>query len=132
MEITRQVPPSEVWNVLGDAAPDIVMELVDHFYANIEREPLLRPMYPEDLTEAKENLALFIMQYFGGPAYYAEKRGHPRLRMRHGPFAIGPDERDAWLRAMLGAVQQTERLAPVANTLTVYFHDSAHFLQNRD
>jgi hemoglobin len=92
-------------------------------------------MYPADaagMTEAREKLALFLMQFFGGPSIYSEKRGHPRLRMRHFPFAIGPAERDAWLRHMNAAIDAVPALAPVVDTLRRYFSDSAHFLQNRE
>src|SRR5665213_1445506 len=63
--------------------------LIERFYEGVAADPLLRPMYPDDLTESKAHLALFLMQYWGGPRAYSEQRGHPRLRMRHVPFAIG-------------------------------------------
>ncbi len=80
------------------------VDLVDRFYLGVAGDPLLRPLYPEDLSESSHHLALFLMQYWGGPGTYGEQRGHPRLRMRHAPFVIGPAERDAWLRHMLGAL----------------------------
>lgn len=112
----------------GDAA---FAALVDAFYAGVERDPALRPLYPDDLAESREHLTLFLIQYFGGPAAYAEKRGHPRLRMRHLPFAIGPAERDAWLRHMDTALEATSAFAPVAPLMRRYFRDAAHFLTNR-
>ena len=79
--------------------------LVERFYAAVEADPRLRPMYPDDdLTEARAHLTGFLIQYWGGPATYSEQRGHPRLRMRHAPFVIGPAERDAWYDAMSAAV----------------------------
>ena len=84
------------------------VDLVDRFYVGVAGDPLLRPLYPDDLTESTRHLALFLMQYWGGPATYGEERGHPRLRMRHVPFVIGPAERDAWLRHMLGALDELE------------------------
>ena len=95
--------------------------LVDRFYQEVAVDPLLRPLYPEEnLGPAAERLTLFLEQYWGGPRTYSDRRGHPRLRMRHAPFAIGVPERDAWLRAMRIAVadisetsltaEQTERL----------------------
>lgn len=110
--------------------------LADVFYAGVESDPLLRPMYPEGaeaLAEARENLALFLMQYFGGPAIYAEKRGHPRLRMRHFPFTIGEAERDAWLRHMNAAVASVPAFtrAGVDDLMLGYFANAARFLQNR-
>ena len=68
---------------------------------------MLRPLYPEeDLGPAEERLRMFLEQYWGGPRTYSDQRGHPRLRMRHAPFRIGPLERDAWLRCMRIAVDE--------------------------
>jgi hemoglobin len=109
-------------------------DLVDHFYLDVAGDPLLRPLYPDDLTESRRHLALFLMQYWGGPATYNEQRGHPRLRMRHAPFVVGPAERDAWLRHMRSAVDrmvETGRLAPSdAEELGAYFDMAAHSLVN--
>src|SRR4030081_2452872 len=74
--------------------------LVERFYAGVETDPIVRSLYPEDLTPPKRHLALFLVQYWGGPRTYSEERGHPRLRMRHFRFRIGQRERDAWLRHM--------------------------------
>jgi hemoglobin len=90
------------------------VDLVDRFYVGVAGDPLLRPLYPEDLTESSHHLALFLMQYWGGPGTYADQRGHPRLRMRHAPFVIGPPERDAWLRHMLGALLQLETVSRIS------------------
>jgi hemoglobin len=80
-------------------------KLVAAFYEGVATDPVLRPLYPEaDLAPAEERLRLFLIQYWGGPGTYSERRGHPRLRMRHAPFRIGPTERDAWLRHMRAAV----------------------------
>ena len=78
--------------------------LVERFYEGVATDPLLRPMYPADLSDSKHHLGLFLMQYWGGPRLYSEQRGHPRLRMRHAPFAIGAAQADAWLRHMTDAV----------------------------
>lgn len=78
--------------------------LVDRFYAGVASDPVLRPLYPEDLDPPNEHLRLFLIQYWGGPRTYSELRGHPRLRMRHAAFAVGLAERDAWLRLMLAAL----------------------------
>jgi hemoglobin len=105
--------------------------LVERFYEGVETDPLLRPLYPEDLTDSKRHLALFLAQYFGGPTTYSAERGHPRLRMRHIPFAIGPAERDAWLRHMLAAVDAEPLAEPVRAALQEYFSRAADFLMNR-
>src|SRR5262245_3895947 len=88
--------------------------LVDHFYAAVGRDPRLRPLSPTDLAPPRQHLALFLMQYWGGPRTYSATRGHPRLRMRHFRFAIGAAERDAWLRHMSAAVDASEAPAPDA------------------
>ena len=86
--------------------------LVGRFYAAVADDPILRPIYPEaDLAPAQRRLTLFLAQYWGGPRTYDEERGHPRLRMRHFPFRIGPIEHDAWLRCMRIAVDEAG-LAP--------------------
>jgi hemoglobin len=81
--------------------------LVGRFYELVAEDPVLRPLYPEeDLGPAEDRLRMFLEQYWGGPRTYSEQRGHPRLRMRHAPFRIGPIERDAWLRCMRIAVDE--------------------------
>jgi len=79
--------------------------LVERFYAGVAADPVLTEMYPEeDLGPAAERLLLFLEQYWGGPTTYSDQRGHPRLRMRHAPYAVDPDARDRWLRHMRAAV----------------------------
>jgi hemoglobin len=86
--------------------------IVARFYAIVERDPILRPLYPEqDLRPAEIRFRMFLEQYWGGPRDYSDQRGHPRLRMRHAPFAIGIAERDAWLAAMSTAIDGAQ-LAP--------------------
>src|SRR6201991_1629249 len=79
--------------------------IVSRFYEQVREAEVLRPLYPEDdLDGAEERLRMFLEQYWGGPRTYSEQRGHPRLRMRHAPFRVGPFERDAWLRCMHSAI----------------------------
>jgi hemoglobin len=83
--------------------------LVHRFYQEVAADPELRRVYPSrSLGPAEDHLRLFLIQYWGGPATYNELRGHPRLRMRHARFAIGPAERDAWLRHMRTALDELE------------------------
>lgn len=108
-------------------------ELVDRFYAGVAADPELLAMYPkpEDLGDAKKHLAQFLVQYWGGPATYSDQRGHPRLRMRHMPFAIGRKERDAWMRHMSAAVDAAEDLDPeIARRFMDYFATAADHLIN--
>ena len=105
--------------------------LVATFYAGVREDPVLRPLYPEDeLEAAEERLALFLMQYWGGPTTYGDLRGHPRLRMRHAPFVIGPAERDAWLARMRAAVDSLALPGEQAGPLWEYLHSAAFAMQN--
>jgi hemoglobin len=106
--------------------------LVARFYAEVALdEEVLRPLYPEaDLGPAAERLTLFLMQYWGGPQTYMEQRGHPRLRMRHHPFVIGPRERDAWLSAMRVAVDASQIPEPYRQQLWDYFVSTAAHMMN--
>ena len=104
--------------------------LVDRFYERVELDELLRPMYPNDLTGAKERLTLFLVQYWGGPTTYSDERGHPRLRMRHNPFAVDTAARDAWLQAMIGALEAEPPAEPMRSAMIEYFVRSAEFMRN--
>ena len=105
--------------------------LVERFYAGVEGDPVVRPLYPEDLAPPKRHLALFLMQYWGGPRTYSDERGHPRLRMRHFPFRIGQRERDAWLGHMRAAVQASNASPTDAEALLAYFETAATSLINQ-
>ncbi len=105
-------------------------ELVDRFYQGVESDPILRPMYPDDLDPPKRHLALFLIQYFGGPRTYLDERGHPRLRMRHLPFAIDQAARDAWIRNMESAVRSTNLPTAAQDEFMRYFEGAATFLIN--
>ncbi len=81
--------------------------ITSRFYGIVATDPVLRPLYPEeDLGPAEERFRMFLEQYWGGPRTYSDRRGHPRLRMRHAPFVIGLREHDAWLAAMHTAVSE--------------------------
>jgi hemoglobin len=105
--------------------------LVHEFYSRVYADPLLRPMFPEDRAGAEDRLALFLMQYFGGPTTYSDRRGHPRLRLRHAPFAIGPAERDAWLGHMFAALDAAGIAGPARDHMREYFEGAANFMINR-
>ena len=106
--------------------------LVQRFYERVETDPVLRPLYPEDLAPGKRHLALFLGQYWGGPQTYSEARGHPRLRARHLPFAIGQAERDAWVGHMTAAVAEGGLTPEDEAAVLAYFTDAATFLVNQD
>ena len=105
--------------------------LVDTFYAGVASDPVLRAIYPEDdLGPAAERLRMFLIQYWGGPSAYSQQRGHPRLRMRHAPFKIGPIERDAWLRCIRIAVDEENLAEPYRGQLWAYLEMAAHSMMN--
>ena len=106
--------------------------LVGLFYEGVANDPVLRPLYPADLEPSTRHLALFLAQYWGGPTTYDAERGHPRLRMRHAPFAVGPAERDRWLLHMRAAVEATDPPEEARRALLEYFEMAAEAMRNRD
>ncbi|TDQ48766.1 globin [Actinorugispora endophytica] len=105
--------------------------LVRRFYQGVAADPVLRPMYPEeDLGPAEERFRLFLIQYWGGPRTYSERRGHPRLRMRHVPFRVGALERDHWLAHMRAAVDEVALPPQLEQPLWEYMVHAAHSLVN--
>ena len=112
----------------GDA---VFTAIVDRFYEGVAMDPILRPLYPEeDLSGARERLTGFLVQYWGGPTTYSDRRGHPRLRMRHVPYHVNPDARDRWLSHMRTALDELQ-LSPLHDTaLWDYLQRAAHSLVN--
>lgn len=108
--------------------------LVDRFYEGVEGDPVLLALYPDrvDLAGARRRLALFLVQYWGGPTTYLEERGHPRLRARHSPFAIGDLERDRWLLHMRAAIDASDAPAEAKARLHEYMTMAAEAMRNRD
>jgi hemoglobin len=129
-EPSRSIEPS-----LFDAAGGMPFfeSLVGRFYDGVAADPGLLAVYPQpdDLSAARHNLTLFLAQYWGGPRTYDVERGHPRLRMRHAPFAIGPAERDRWLRHMRSAIAALKPAPEVAARLEAYFEMAAEAMRNR-
>ncbi|QEE61483.1 globin [Salinibacterium sp. dk2585] len=110
---------------------DTFDRLVRAFYDGVQQDPVLWPMYPaHDLEGAVQRLTMFLEQYWGGPGTYSEQRGHPRLRMRHAAYKVGPKARDAWLANMRRALDTLE-LSPLDDaTLWSYLDRAAHSLLN--
>ena len=99
--------PENFYAEVGGAP--VFEKIVARFYEHVAQDEVLRPLYPEqDLGPAEVRLRMFLEQYWGGPRTYSDQRGHPRLRMRHAPFKVGPIERDAWLRCMRIAVDEAD------------------------
>ncbi len=105
--------------------------LVDRFYEGVATDPVLRPLYPDDLGPARDRLASFLAQYWGGPPHYSAERGHPRLRMRHAPFVIGVAERDAWMAHMRAALAAAELSDEIRSAMLGYFESAATHLINK-
>lgn len=122
-------PASTFYEAVG--GEETFRRIVARFYDEVAKDELLRPLYPdEDLGPAEDKLRLFLIQYWGGPHTYSDQRGHPRLRMRHAPFAIGPLQRDAWLRCMRVAVDESGLSPQHRKQLWDYLEMAAHSLMN--
>ena len=111
----------------GDAT---FQALVDTFYAKVEADEVLRSIFPVELEAGKRWQFLFLTQYFGGPERYAQERGHPRLRMRHGPFPIDRDARNRWLRYMLEAIDEVGIVEPARSMMRDYFERGSEMMVN--
>lgn len=107
------------------------VKLAEAFYARVDKEPVLRGMYPMSLERPIETLTIFLIQFFGGPAEFTEKQGQPRLKMRHARFKIGQKERDAWLTHMLAAIDEVGIQEPAKSLMAQYFKDASAFLINQ-
>jgi hemoglobin len=107
-------------------------QLVHRFYQGVATDPVLRALYPdEDLGPAEERLRMFLEQYWGGPRTYSDRRGHPRLRMRHAPFAVTPTARDRWLTHMRAAVDELDLPEEYDKVLWDYLEMAAHSMVNQ-
>lgn len=119
----------DIYAAIGEAGFE---RLVAAFYRQVPHDDVLGPMYPpHDLVGAEERLREFLVGRFGGPMRYVEKRGHPRLRMRHAPYAIDERARDHWLALMGKALDEAAFAPEVDQTLREFFVSTADFMRNR-
>jgi hemoglobin len=119
----------EVYPAIGE---DGFRQLIHAFYAQIPADDILGPMYQgRDMAAAEKRLCDFLIYRFGGPGTYIEQRGHPRLRMRHAPFAIEQAGRDRWMQLMTSAFEQVPLPAEPAALLKSFFESTATFMINR-
>lgn len=134
IDLAQRVPSArEAASVYEQVGGDPTFRrLVDTFYAKVEQDPVLRPLFPADLGPGKERQFLFLTQFFGGPPRYSELRGHPRLRARHLSFPIGRREAEAWLGHMLASIEETGIPKPARTQMRSYFDYAAHFLINQE
>lgn len=108
------------------------VRLIRAFYTQVPHDEILGTMYPkDDLPGAEERLRDFVIGRFGGPQRYIEQRGHPRLRMRHMPFAIDQAARDRWVALMDRALDGAALPSDVTAVLREFFHGTATFMMNR-
>lgn len=122
-------PEEEIYARIGEEG---FARLVAGFYRRVADDDVLGPMYPKhDMTGAEQRLRDFLIGRFGGPQRYIAQRGHPRLRMRHMPFAVDQRARDRWVTLMEAALAEAEIEAASAATLRAFFADTATFLKNR-
>lgn len=119
--------PITLYTAVGGAPFE---RLVADFYGRVEGDELLRPLYPADLEASITHTALFLIQYWGGPGTYSQLRGHPRLRMRHAPFAIGTAERDAWFAHMSLAVDASDAIDEAKAMMIAYFDHASTAMIN--
>lgn len=125
----RVLPDERVYERIGE---DGFTRLVRAFYAQVPSDDILGPMYPaDDLDGAEARLRGFLIYRFGGPPAYIEQRGHPRLRMRHAPFAVDRAARDRWVALMDRALDASAFPDDVTERLRAFFHDTATFMMNR-
>jgi hemoglobin len=108
-----------------------IRKIVDRFYEGVATDELIRPMYPEeDLGPAAERLTLFLAQYWGGPTTYSDNRGHPRLRMRHAPFAVSPAAKDRWLHHFRAGLDAANLTPEQDAQFWAYAEHAAQFMVN--
>lgn len=120
---------ASIYDLIG--GEPTIRQLVDVFYAKVEQDSVLRAVFPDDLEPGKYWQYLFLMQYWGGPRQYAAERGHPRLRMRHMPFAINAEARNRWVQHMLSAIDEVGIQEPMRSTMRDYFERAATFMINQ-
>ncbi len=120
----------QIYFIIGEEG---FRRLTRAFYSQVPQDEILGPMYPADeLAGAEQRLGDFLIFRFGGPTLYIQQRGHPRLRMRHAPFAIDQRARDRWVALMDRALEQASLPAEAANVLREFLHDMATFMINRE
>jgi len=128
-ELSSDVSEDQIYAIIGEEG---FRRLVASFYAQIPHDPVIGPMYPkDDLVGAEQRMRDFLIQRFGGPTRYSQERGHPRLRMRHAPFAIDVNARNSWAGMMDRALDEAAFPANVDQVLRKFMRDTATFMVNR-
>ena len=118
----------DIYSAIGE---DGFRRLIAAFYRQVPSDDILGPMYPsEDLAGAEERLRDFLIGRFGGPQRYIEQRGHPRLRMRHMPFAVNAAARERWMQLMTTALDEAKLPPDAGALLRDFFHGVSEMLIN--
>ncbi len=128
-----QAADTTPYGMLGGEA--VVFALVDCFYDLMDEAPEyygIRKLHPASLDGSREKLKMYLSGWLGGPNLYIEQFGHPRLRARHLPFAIGVDERDQWLACMFSAMEEVGVAEPLKTKLQESFFSTADWMRNKD
>ena len=123
---------STAFDALGGESA--VRALVDRFYDLMDLEAdyaSIRALHPPELDSSRDKLFWFLCGWLGGPSHYVERFGHPRLRARHLPFAIGIRERDQWLTCMAQAMRELDIDPALSDRLAEAFHGTADWMRNR-
>jgi len=128
VQIQDDGPQVSFYEAIG--GHETFVRLVDRFYQGVATDEVLRPMYPEDLGPATERMRMFLEQYWGGPTTYSDQRGHPRLRMRHAPFAVNSEAREHWLTHMRAAVDSLDLAPAYESVLWTYLERAAWSMVN--
>ncbi len=127
--VSNELSEADIYDIIGE---DGFRRLVHEFYLQIPDDDILGPMYPaDDLDGAEERLREFLVFRFGGPQRYIEKRGHPRLRMRHAPFVVNQAARDRWVQLMSKAFEKAELPLQAEQVMRAFLEHTASFLMNR-
>lgn len=95
-----------IYDAIGGATA--IRDVVEKFYPKVQKDPLLSPIFPEDIRPVMEKQYMFLSQFFGGPSLYSDAHGHPMMRARHMPFPVTPARAEAWLACMASALSETD------------------------
>lgn len=121
---------STLYEAIGGAPA--VRELVEAFYPKVQADPLLAPLFPEDIRPVMEKQYMFLSQFFGGPSLYSDEFGHPMMRARHLPFPVTPARAKAWLGCMAKALTETSIPEPLHAVVLERLSGPAHHFVNSD
>jgi hemoglobin len=135
IEEPNSTPPNVTTPFEWIGGEERVRALTERFYDLMDLEPayaVLRSVHGSDLDNARARLFMFLCGWLGGPSYYTDQFGHPRLRMRHMPFAIGIKERDQWLACMDQAMRETQVPEDLRQRLNQSFFQTADWMRNKD